>query len=662
MSNMHPEVIDLVQRIRQLPGGITPADFGDLTIITARGFEPRAFGRLKARTERRELRESLIDHTFADPAPMQGNIIMGSNATGITRYDSRYSPMHLCGIGSTGSGKTVFLIFLLISYLLVAQGLWLFDFAKRSLRGFLRIAAQYGRKAIVCRHEFDFNNPLDPEDLDPSNYVNICAEFLTISLNLPPVARHIFKICLTQLYEKCGLFNDPAAQPPIWEELIKQVRQFEGNKSAKDAILIRLEAMLTNKRHIYSVRRGVWIRDLEKLIVIWELDGLETEYQNMRAKQLICKLFARRVKFAPERLIVVALDEAIRIARRSESVAEGPSYIDTMISVVREKLISLKFFAQTAYGLSNSVIANSAIKVLFAAGSPHDYEIFGSSMSLDSQQIRYAKTTLTVGSQIVKMSFGHRLPFINYSPDIIIPQDVTDEEVRQSVQILLDLMPKPNVPSALPLCLPDSSVPNETKTNLTENEQAFIAQVKQHPEIISATEHCKMLGGGTKAMIATKQSLVSKGLIKETPLESGRRGRKSLYLEVVEENQQGRLGGNLHRYLRIKVEEYYHSRGASVVIEKSYFLNGICVYVDVVVMWPDGIAEAVEIETQASEHAIQNIHKCLAIKECLGSGFATIHVVTPNRDIRRGIQCRLEKVADVDMSRIKFSPMSFFDK
>jgi hypothetical protein len=333
-----------------------------------------------------------------------------------------------------------------------------------------------------------------------------------------------------------------------------------------------------------------------------------------------------------------------------------------MISVVREKLISLKFFAQTAYGLSNSVIANTAIKVLLAAGSPHDYEIFGSSMSLDAKKIQYAKTTLTVGSQIVKMSFGHRLPFINYSPDIIIPQDVTDEEVRQSVQILLDLMPKPNVPSALPLCLPDSSVPNETKTNLTENEQAFIAQVKQHPEIISATEHFKMLGGGTKNMAAVKQSLVSKGLIKETPLESGRRGRKSLYLEVVEENQQGRLGGNLHRYLRAKVEKHYHSRGASVVIEKSYLLNGICVYVDVVVMWPDGTAEAVEIETQASEHAIQNIHKCLAIKECLGSGFATIHVVTPNRDIRRGIQCRLEKVADVDLSRIKFSPMSFFDK
>ena len=519
-----------------------------------------------------------------------------------------------------------------------------------------------GHKCIVCRHEFDFNNPLDPEDLDVANYVNICAEFLTTSLNLPPVARHILKICLTKLYEKCGLFNDNRAQPPIIEELIKQVREFEGNKSAKDAILIRLEAMLTNKRHIYSVRRGVWIRDLEKLIVIWEMDGLEAEYQNMRALQLVCKLFARRVKFAPEGLTVVALDEAAHIARRSESAAEGPSYIDTMISVVREKLISLKFFAQTAYGLSNSIIANSAIKVLFTVGSPHDYELFGNVMSLDAKQIRYAKTTLTVGSQIVKMSFEHRLPFINHSPNIVIPQDVTDEEVRQSVQVLLDLIPKPDVPIALPSCLPESSAPNQTKADLTEKEQAFITQVKQHPEIISATEHCKMLGGGTKTVMATKQSLISKGLIKETPLESGRRGRKSLYLEVVEENQQGRLGGKLHRYLRAKVEKYYNSQGASVVIEKSYVLDGICVYVDVVVMWPDGAVEAVEIETQASEHAIQNIHKCLAIKECQGSGFVTIHVVTPNHDIRRGLQCRLEKVAGVDMSRIKFSPMSLFEQ
>ena len=143
MSNMHPEVIDLIRRIKLLPGGITPADFADLTFIIARGFEPRAFGRLKARTERRELEESLIDHTFADPSPMQGDIIMGRNATGVTRYDSRYSPMHLCGIGSTGSGKTVFLISVLICYLLIARGIWLFDFAKRSLRGFLRIAEKY---------------------------------------------------------------------------------------------------------------------------------------------------------------------------------------------------------------------------------------------------------------------------------------------------------------------------------------------------------------------------------------------------------------------------------------------------------------------------------------------------------------------------------------
>lgn len=657
MRNIPVEVMQMIERIRQLPDGFTKADSEDIAIILARGFEPRAFGRLKARTERRELSEMFFKKIFRSPSLMKGDIVLGRNDNGVTCYDPKYSSMHLCGIGATGSGKTVFLVSLLICYLRVAQGIWLFDFCKRSLRGFLRIADKFGRKAIVCRHEYAFTNPLDPEDIDPAYYINICAEFLTISLNLPPVARHILKICLTKLYEKHGLLNDHHAQPPLLTELLDEVRTFEGNKASKDAIVIRLEAMLTNKRQIFGVRRGFQIKDLEQQVIIWEFDGLETEYQNLLAMQLMCKLFARRVKFVPQGLIVIALDEAARIySSRSESVAEGPSFIDTMTSVVREKLISLKVMTQTAYGLSNSIIANSGIKVLFTAGSPHDYEIFGRSMGLSTEQIQWAKTNLTVSSQIVKMSFSYLHPFVNYSPNIVIPQDVTDEEVLQSVQPLLDKIHRPDIQNTPVQLLSPSSADENNQDKLTADEDALLDQVRQHPEIISATGHYRLLNVGTKRATAAKQGLLSKGFIKETVLESGGRGKSSLYLEVADEKSNGRQGSNLHQYIQNKVANYYRICGGSATIEKRCDLNGIDVFVDVVGTCPDGRVEAVEIETQGSEHAAGNIHKCLQL------GFAVIHVLTPNGQVRRGIQSRLDNLSEAEIGRIRFSPISLFEQ
>jgi hypothetical protein len=658
MRNIPDELMQLILRIQQFPGGFTRADYEDIAIISSRGFEPRALGRLKSRTQRRELAEVFFKKAFRTPGSMRGNIVMGRNDGGKTCYDSKYSPMHLCGIGQSGSGKTVFLVSLLVCYLTIAGGIWLFDFCKRSLRGFLRIAEKAGRKAVVCRHECAFNNPLDPEDIDPTYYVNICAEFLTITLNLPPVARHILKICLMRLYENCGLFNDHRAAPPILTELLEEVRTFEGNKASRDAITIRLEAMLANKRQIFAVRRGFQIKDLERQVIIWEFDGLETEYQNLLTMQLVCKLFARRVKFVPEDLIVVALDEAARLySKHAESAAEGPSFVDTMTSVVREKLISLKVITQTAHGLSNSIIANSGIKVLFAAGSPQDYEIFGRSMGLSSDQIQWAKTNLTVGSQIIKMSFGYLQPFVNHIDNLKIPQDVTDEEVLKSVEPLISATLKANAQPAPVAALPSTTAPDkDTSPALTSDEESLLNQIRLHPEITSATGHYKLLNTGTKRATAAKQGLLSKGFIKETVLESGRRGKSSLYLEVADEKSPGHQGSNLHQYLKDKVANCYVGRGGSVVIEKHYRLNGIDVFVDVVGINPDGTQEAVEVETQGSEHAVGNIRKCLALD------FPVIHVLTPNGEVRRGIESRLVGLCAAEIGRIRFSLISLFEQ
>nr|MBC8481271.1 hypothetical protein [Planctomycetota bacterium] len=298
--------VELLKRAAKL--GITPSDYYKFRILFAKGYDARIYAGLESSINFREIRQSLNPSIFDTPEQMHGDIILGKNDGDVSRYDSKYAPSHLLGIGATGVGKTVFLVFLLMQYLLIASGMWIFDFVKRELRGFKRLAEKIGYTVIVCRHENLRINILDPQGSEPSLHANICSEFITLSLSLPPVAKLILKICITSLYEKFGLFTNPDAEPPVLSELINEVKHFDGNKAAKEAIAIRLQALLVNKREMFSVRRGFKISELAKKIIVWEFDGLETQYQNLLVLYLLSNLFAHRVANPSKDLVVVALD------------------------------------------------------------------------------------------------------------------------------------------------------------------------------------------------------------------------------------------------------------------------------------------------------------------------------------------------------------------
>jgi len=505
-------------------------------------------------------------------------------------------------------------------------------------------------------------NLLDPQCSEPSLYANVCSEFITLSLGLPPVAKLILKICITSLYEKFGLFTNPDAEPPVLSKLIDEIKQFDGNKAAKEAILIRLQALLVNKRQIFSIRRGFRVNELAQKIIVWEFDGLETQYQNLFVSYLLSNLFAHRVANPSKDLVVVALDEASRLySKKAEAANEGPSYIATMTSVIRSMYIALFVWTQTCYDLSNSIIANSGIKIMCRVGSAADYDTFGRAMGLTSQQIQWCKTNLGIDTQVIKMGFGWMEPFLNKSPNIRIPDNITDMEVRQSVQQLLDMIPKPGKPTLL-LTKSTTQGTNSKKSNkdnsdLTSDEKSLLNQIRNNPQVPSATIHYKMAGLSTKRATAARQGLLTKSLIKEVALESGKRGAASMFLEVVTNTSAGRLGNSLHNYLRRKAEDWYLAQNCKTEIEKSFLVNGQRRFVDLVVTWPDGKAEAVEIETEDTLRVLGNIQKNILI------GFDAISVLTPNRKVREAIKKRMIKEIDhVDHSRICFPVISFYDR
>jgi len=440
--------------------------------------------------------------------------------------------------------------------------------------------------------------------------------------------------------------------------LIKEVRNFNGHKSAKEAILIRLQALLVNQKQTFNVRRGMPVSKLAEYFIIWELDSLEMEYQNLNVAYLLSTLFAQRVKNRSNKLVMAVLDEAARIySKKAEAANNGPSYISIMTSVIRKMRIALLVMSQSCKDLNHSILANSAIKVLFRVGSADDYDIFGRSMGLVPRQIQFCKTGLDIGMQAVKMGFGWLEPFLNTSPNVYIPEDVSDLEVHQSTQELLELVPKPVVPKLL---LPQSAshapvLPQ--KDTLVADEDALLKQIRANSDIVSATHHYRMAGLSTKRGYIAKQGLIQKNSIKETPVESGRRGRAQLFLEATDSNTAGRMGGALHNHIRDRAERWHRHQGCITEREILIKVDGQNRYVDLAVTWPDGRTEAVEVETGYTERAIENIKKNLSVYS------DRISVLTPNKKVRESIKDKaFSEISQIDLDRVEFPSLDRYEQ
>jgi len=294
--------------------------------------------------------------------------------------------------------------------------------------------------------------------------------------------------------------------------------------------------------------------------------------------------------------------------------------------------------------------------VLFRVGSADDFDIFGRAMGLTPHHTQFCKTSLDIGMQAIKMGFGWLEPFLNISPNIDIPEDVSDSEVHQSAQELLSLVPKPKSSNLL---LPQSVSHEPTLTQedtLTADEDALLKQITVNPDIVSATDHYRMASLSTKRGGVAKQGLIQKKKIKETPVESGRRGRAKLFLEAIDTGATGSIGGALHNHIRNKAENWHKNQGCITGCEECININGRNRFVDIAVTWPDGSTEAIEVETGNIERAIENI------KKNLSTYFDRISVLTPNKKIRESIKNKARReINSPDLNRLKFPSLDRYE-
>ena len=628
-----------------------------LQALAARPEDERLLQSVQARIQQAALRQCMQKTLFKTPVCMTGDFSLGNHPRGEARIQFPSLASHLLQVGGSGAGKTCNFFFWLHQAISLSGGVWVFDFFKREFRDLVPTVKGQDRELFVLRWQHFPFNPLEvPEAVHPTEWANIVSDLFTSTLGVPPVARNILRTAIMTLYRAHSVFEG-SKHPPTLRELAEAIRQAKAHDAARHAILGRIETLLEVAGEVLDHRRGLPLRQLERVSCLFELDGLGLLYQNFMTACLLAAAFSRRVAANDSASpLLVSLDEGQRLYSKSVAAStEGPSFITLMTSLVRAMNIMLVVGVQTTDDLSRTIVSNSATKVLGRCGDMEDYRRMGRSMGLSGEQMEWCKVNLRPGLFIAKLTYGeHQHPFLLQMPLVKLSRRFTDAEAIASGQALHRLLGwQPEAPQTV-------SAPEATASGLTKDETRFLEAVLTHPYRHSS-RIAPELGISQSKALKLRKALCGKGYLKEWKIDSGQRGSMVLLVplrtvegaEILKENSQGR-GGPLHHFALGCIEAALASEGWSTCREVCFDSGSDRTFIDLLAERAGEPSRFIEFELRP-DYAGTNIRKALSV------GAGPIDVVVATRKVAKAIQHKADKeLLPAERTRVRISMLSAF--
>ena len=644
-----------------------------LDALAARPDDKRLAQSIDYRTQLAALRQAVREQLFVVPDPVRGNFMLGEHPGGKALIPFLELTSHLLQISSTGGGKSVSLNYWLLQAACLADGMWIFSLYKREVRHLLPLLAKAGKELFILRwRDFPFN-PLEvPRGVHPTEQINNIADIFASTLGVPPVARNILRVALTNLYKKHGVFEGSKNWPTL-RELAEEIRSMKGNEAAKQAILDRLDTLLAIASDMLDHRVGLSLEAMENVICAIELDGLGLMYQSFLASCMMTAAFTRRVAMNDnKKVLLVSLDEGQRLySQRAAASAEGPSVISLMTALVRAQNMMFLVGAQTTYDLSPAILSNSATKILGRCGSLSDYREMSGAMGLNSEQLTWCQFNLKPGLFVAKLNYGdNQRPFLLRVPLIDVPPVVTDDETAASGRRLREKLNWKEETPPLVLTPPGSSEPGQSSTEgdgaeeetLTPDEQRLYDAVLANPYRPSS-KLASVLGVSPCKAILLRKNLCQKGYLEEWSIDAVRGGAKMIVLVPLKpadgaaniENATTGRGGPRHHFAIGCIVAALTADGWSTRVEVAYRIGAETTFVDIAAT--RGAEEVfIEFELRAN-YAMTNVRKDLAV------GSQPIRIVTATRQVESAIRKSLSTtLSPAEMTRISFTTLSSFIK
>ncbi|MDY6778057.1 MAG: ATP-binding protein [Candidatus Nanohaloarchaea archaeon] len=573
---------------------------------------------------------------------------------------------HVLVAGQSGAGKTT-LFYNLMDQLDVP--FWTFD-----LKQDYRHLARSHDILVLPWRQFRINPLQPPPGVTPRRWAQVVVEILGHSTALLSgsknyVLKHIFELYRSRLNTKVdepvGDGGGTVAWPTVadLQSSIEEDSMNYARKSAnyRDTVLNRLEAMTMAAGQLFDAEQGHVQPGLIDRDVVFEFDGLGNDVQDFLMELLFAYVYEYRLAQAHrgnQLRHVFFLDEGKRVfsVYKERQDAAGLPTIDELTAKMREFGEGLVVADQEPSKLTDSIKANTHVKILLAMGDRKQFHEMADSMHLASRQQDFAGR-LDVGEAVVQV--GNTPPFPVDLPRYSVEKDVADAELQrmqaeQWQQLHTDIVTDSGYNREGEIGERqenrddgdgDAGENGEDPVDLSEEAVTLLRDVVDRP-FVKLSDRYEKVSSANKGNQA-KNELVEGGFVEERQVTAVRgrmklleltdKGRGVLEEEGADVSGAGR-GGIVHRYWQHRIQEALETWGWAVELEVADADLGA---------ERDGASVAVEVSMENVEREVDHA------KQRLRDGFDGVVVVGRNESVRDGLMQRVEEES-VDSESVGF--------
>lgn len=526
--------------------------------------------------------------------------------------------------GRSGAGKTN-LTFHLLTQLHKQRIPFLYLDWKRTARRLLPLLGKHVRLATPGRTllPFRFNPFTPPPGIESAVYANHVVDAMGDAYTLGDAARSVLHTALTRSYATGN--TNPSTTDLLHhiEEQPKNERSRGWQASATRALETIGTLALANTTH----EQAATVEAVGTTSTIIELDALGAANKSFLVPLLCFWVYATRLAATTrEKLsLVIFVEEAHHVLYRREARRE--SLMELLLRQCREIGIAIVVVDQHPHLISPAALGNTYTSICLNLKDPRDVRA-AAALSLMAEDEKHHLSKLPTGEGIVKLQDRWHEPFLIRIPHVLHEKgSITDDVLRAAIRRSGTLSALPATQNPRKTTLADSRV---AETALTQDELAFVH------DVLGATEdgvnkRYQRLGLSADKGNRLKQSLLSKGVLEEALVSTGKTRRTLLRVTARARQQLGLQSGGTrgslaHEYWQRWYAAKLEERGYRVVLEASR--NSGCVDV---LAEKDGLTVAIEIETGKSAVARN-------VREDVLSGFRMVVVVATTREAERVVE------------------------
>lgn len=360
--------------------------------------------------EEEELRLTASEDYFSPCSPIGQHDLLGDLYLGkiaqrqiCWQFPSALLTNSMFVCGRAGGGKTNFII-LLAAQVLANNNVVIFD--RKS--DYIALSENNDFSYLLLEHVY-FNILEPPPGVSFQQWLSILAEIISNFFDIRIAARTLITSAGLKLYE---IYRNRGSELyPTLRDIYHFVKKItypaiSHHARHQETVINRLDSILTIfGDHICSHRKVNWDL-LFSLSWALSLEGIPTDLQNFLITATVARILLYRMANnlrSSELETLLVFDEASTVFRRWHELREGTPLLLDYMAKAREFGIGFLIGSQTLSGMADSVLANTATKVLFGGfGLGSDYDVFAHSTGLNPEQKDQLKRRTMPGQACAK--------------------------------------------------------------------------------------------------------------------------------------------------------------------------------------------------------------------------------------------------------------------